>query len=151
MKTCGIYLFNINTAKFLIGHVTCTKGAYSIPKGCFDSSDKNYFETAKRELKEETNIDLDTLNVKLITELEHVPYKEKVLITFLVLIDEHPQNINNIRCITSFENNKGEIQPEIDFHQWVSISEANHYLPISQKFNLKRIQAIVKNIDTVTY
>jgi len=149
--TCGIYLFNINTKKFLIGHVTNTKGAFSIPKGCHDETDKDFFETAKRELLEETNINLDDLNVVSITEMENFSYKDRILVSFLILIDEAPGSLNNIRCTSMFINKRGVEEPEIDFFKWVTIHEANFYLPISQRSNLERIRAIVNNIDTVTY
>lgn len=149
--TCGIYLFNVNTKQFIIGHVTNTDGAFSIPKGCFDENDVDYFSAAQRELLEETNINLDELNVVDIFDLNPVPYKGKTLIPYLVLIDEFPGKLNNIRCTSMFTNTKGVEEPEIDYFKWVTIDESKFYLPISQKSNLERIKSIINNIDTVTY
>lgn len=149
--TCGIYLFNINTRQFLIGHVTNTKGAFSIPKGCYDDTDANYFEAAKRELLEETNIQLDDLNITMTVPLKHVAYKNRILVSYLVIIDEAPGKLNNIRCTSMFTNARGTEEPEIDYFKWVTIHESNFYLPISQRENLNSINSIINNIDTVTY
>ena len=59
--SCGIYLFR-NDNKFLVGHPTGFKShIWAIPKGRMDVGETDHFEVAKRELKEETCIDLTTL------------------------------------------------------------------------------------------
>ena len=88
--SCGIYLFSNN--KFLIGHPTGFRSnIWSIPKGRMDKDETDYFKTAKRELLEETGLNLDTLNVSSIKELGITRHREtnKYLKAFCVKVSDN--------------------------------------------------------------
>lgn len=145
-KTCGIYLYNIKTDSILIGHVTGSNGSYSIPKGRQDEVDNDDWDTAKRECLEETNIDLDQLDIKFKQSLKPVPYinKPRTLFSFLVIVDHDFDNLD-VRCTSTFSKD-GIEQLEIDKLIWLPILVAADLLPISQKENLPALQQIIRNI-----
>lgn len=149
--TCGVYLYDLSTGQILIGHVTNTEHAFSIPKGMCDESDKDYYSAAIRELYEETDVDITTLNVLYQTELDFVVYKNKPkrLKPFLICIESIGDK--EVKCTSMFTNEKGEKQPEIDWFKWLTLTDSEAFLPASQLVLLPRLKEIISNINIVNY
>src|ERR1022692_4546624 len=88
--SCGIYLINSDN-KLLIGHPTKHRpNVWAIPKGRIDNGESDYFEVAKRELLEETNIDLSQFKIDHIVEFDLIRYREtnKYLKGFFIKINQ---------------------------------------------------------------
>lgn len=150
--TCGVYLYNMQTGCILIGHATNTEHAFSIPKGLYDDNDKDYYSAAIRELYEETSIDISTCSIIFQKEFDFVFYKNnkpKKLKPFLICVD----NLDGIeiKCTSMFTNKQGVQQPEIDWFKWVTLSDAEEFLPESQIELLQEIKTIIYNINSTTY
>lgn len=140
-NTCGIFLYNYQTDKFLLGHVT-GNDHYSIPKGVNESNEPPFM-AAIRELKEETNIDFVDLSVEDIIVLPKIKYnsKKKRLHPYLVLAD-FDENSFDIKCNSIVE---GHSFLELDGFVWATIEEC-----LNKKYNLhptqiKTIQYIKEN------
>jgi len=88
---------------------------YDIPKGHLEEGETP-LETAKRELREETGIDLSDQNVRyIITEIGVRPYlKTKDLHLFLLDLERFD---GELRC-TSFFDLDGRSVPEISGYVW---------------------------------
>lgn len=140
--TCGIYLYHVEMDKILIGHITDHNGMYSIPKGGMEEGE-TYFDAAKRELFEETNIDLDSINLIDSHQLSDVLYrtKRKTLKSFLIVIDE-PLNNLNIKCNSTFIDN-GVEKPEFDGYRWVGLNEIKFFVHESQIAPISEIESFV--------
>lgn len=147
--TCGIFLYDLNYHCVLIGHITNSKNRYSIPKGEMSVDERNYYDCAKREFHEETNIDIDSLNILFKREFDFINYEKNIskkLKSFLIITRADIDN-DEIRCNSSFMNKKLNIeQPEIDFFKWCDLNTASKILPISQKKLIPEISNIVSNI-----
>ena len=140
--TCGIYLLD-NKGRILIGHPTNAKWTiWSIPKGRIDQGETDLFSVAKRELYEETNINLDQFVDKIIdiTEYDLIKYKQtdKYLKGFLVKMnccfDTH-----DIKCDSMVIYNGKPAFPELDAFKWVTTEEARILLHESQVSNLSNL------------
>ncbi len=147
--TSGIYLYDLAKDLILIGHVTNNGKSYSIPKGLFEEIDEDYFTTAIRELKEETNISYDDLNVILKKEFELVQYKNsnKKLKSYLVVFNPG-ETILNAECFSNFVDENGEEQPEIDFFLWVTLDDSYNYLSETQSTHIPKIKKIINALKT---
>ncbi len=135
--SCGIYLFR-NDNKFLVGHPTGFKNhIWAIPKGRMDLGENNYLEVAKRELLEETNIDLNKMNVVRVEELEMVRYREtnKYLKGFYIKVNDDFKNVD-IKCDSMVYRNVSPAFPEFDDFKWVTIDESKSMLHEFQHINL---------------
>ena len=137
--TCGIYLFN-NRNELLICHPTNHKWTlWTIPKGRIDEGETDYFDVAKRELYEETNINLDDFKYEItnITPFEIVRYKSsnKYLKSFLVKTS-HNFDSHDIKCDSMVIWDGKPVFPEVDSFKWVTIEEARKLLHESQVPNL---------------
>lgn len=155
ITTCGIFLFN-NEGKFLIGHPTDSEKIkhdfYSIPKG-WNEEGESFFESAKRELLEETNIDLDNINVLDKIDIEPHTYvgfnpfvngmSDKKIISYVIKTD-HDFTNDDVRC-DSMVTHLGDPFPEIDEFRWVTIDEAYHILHHSQKDLLEEVKLKYNN------
>lgn len=127
--TCGIYLFR-NDNKFLVGHPTNFKPTiWSIPKGRMDEGETDYFEVAKRELLEESNIDYNKLNVTRVEELPMLRKREtnKYLKGFFVKVDSDFSD-TDIKCDSMVYYNGVAVFPEFDAFKWVTIEESKELL-----------------------
>ena len=126
--TCGVYILN-NKNELLICHQTNYKNfnGWSIPKG-LNEVDESYIETAIREVKEETSIELDLL----LDEFKILPIsiyksKKKQLISYLYLTQIDSEKVE-LECTSYFEY-KGKQIKENDKFRWVNIfSEELPYL-----------------------
>ena len=141
VTTCGIYLID-KDGKVLICHPTNhPNNLWSIPKGLIDESDADELVAAKRELFEETGIDINALVHKDVVRLPNrlYPAGKKTLTSFIIHIEETIKVID-LHCDSMVVNEvKGWNFPEIDAFAWVSIEEASKLLHNSQIENLKLI------------
>lgn len=138
--SCGIFLFDTNTFKFLICHATkARKKQWSIPKGLRDKGESS-MEAARRELLEETGIDLNEIHILGIHILPPVKYQKtnKTLESFLVITDTDLSN-KALHC-KSMVNEK---YPEIDKYQWVTIEEMPTIIHEAQVKLLDQVRKIV--------
>jgi 8-oxo-dGTP pyrophosphatase MutT (NUDIX family) len=139
VTTCGIYLYNILQKKILVCHAThASWKQWSIPKGIKDD-DEDLWQVAVRELREETGIDINTLNVLAIHPLPAIQYRKqnKVLESFLVIID------TDLSSHSFFSNVSKDSISEVDAWRWISIAQAYTWLHEPQQENLKVIKKIV--------
>jgi len=146
LTTCGIYLYSTRKRKFLVCHPT--RGAWhqwSIPKGLRDGQEL-LLDVAKREMLEETGIDLSKLNVKGIFALAPVKYvrQNKILESFLVITDSDLGDHE----FASTSMTKLDY-PEIDSWKWIRMIQMENWLHESQKQNLPQIKNLLKSSGAI--
>lgn len=150
-KTCGIYLINKND-KLLITHPTNHPyfGSWSIPKGVPDKDDESFLDTAIRELREETGIDLKNIIMNKNIKIHYLPsvvYKsnKKTFYSFLI-IDKELDDVKVVCESHAIVN--GVSFPENDDYKWVHISHTymlKQYLHEPQLINFDEIVKIFNN------
>lgn len=115
-NTCGFFIYHKPSNSILLGHVSTSKGEWSVPKGK-QETDETIFEAALRELYEEANISKDFISKSVVYELQPQVYsnKHKRLNAFLVICDERPLDI---KCNSTFVDSFGNTKPEFDTHFW---------------------------------
>lgn len=112
ISTCGFFIVSNN--HLLLVHPTRSRDL-SIPKGQVDN-DENYLETAIRELKEETGIDVDDLHILELKQFPSVIYKNKrkTLHPFLLITDTY-LDPKKMECTTFVKDSEwNDIYPEND-------------------------------------
>lgn len=125
--SCGIILAGRNN-NILI--VKPTNGSYyQIPKGLMDKNDLSYWRTAKRELKEETGIDIYKHLIYDLDVLGYFPYrKDKDLFLFQLTLYKLP-DINELHCESTFYNKVKKVEePEVDDYQIINIKNYDRWL-----------------------
>ena len=132
--TCGVFLFD-KYDRILIVHPNGEPyNKWSIPKGIKEKNETDW-EAAKREVKEETNIDLNSIPIKFYDYIGVIPYKnkKKILSAFIVNIDmELPEKY--LKCTSKFTcKTTGNRFVEVDNHQWVYIDIALNVINKNQK------------------
>jgi len=140
--TCGIYLYSIPANKILICHATKSSWKqWSIPKGLQDE-DEDQILAAKRELYEETNINLDSLQLKSFHSLPERKYKtgKKILVSYLAIADFEPESVE-LNCHSLVQGK----YPEVDKFRWVKVDELHSLLHHTQVENLELIKEIIEN------
>jgi 8-oxo-dGTP pyrophosphatase MutT (NUDIX family) len=140
VTTCGIYLYSTLLKKILICHATNSSWkTWTIPKGLKDNGEE-CFNAALRELKEETGIDAQNINIVNVHPLSKVKYQKqnKFLESFLLITDTD-LNSHNFECSTYTDNKF----PEVDKWKWVSIEEMNELLHESQQKNYDAIKELI--------
>lgn len=143
VTTCGIYLFSVPQSKFLLCHATRSKAnMWSIPKG-LKEPDESCFESAIRELFEETGIEAGNLDVRLCKELPATKYRKqnKILQSFLLATDTDLISVK-LRCISLVK----EGYPEIDKYKWAGIDEVEILAHESQRENMPIIKELLKSL-----
>lgn len=133
MITCGVFLID-KYDRLLVVHPTgAPLEKWGIPKGINDIGETDWF-TAKRELKEETGIDLNGLPIKFYNYMgfEEYKYKKKTLKGFYVKIDMNLP-ARHLLCTSMFTSSKGIRLPEIDNIQWVYIDIAKQVIQDEQR------------------
>lgn len=138
--TCGIYLYSTLLKKILICHATNSSWkTWSIPKG-LKENDEDCYTAGSRELKEETGIDLNTINILEKHHLEKVKYKKqnKFLESFLIITDSDLSQ-HLFECITFFDDKS----PEVDKWKWIDAIEIKEYLHESQQKNYDLIMKFI--------
>jgi ADP-ribose pyrophosphatase YjhB (NUDIX family) len=138
--TCGIYFIDKNG---LLLVCKATGGGWSIPKGLLEP-DESLYDAAKRELFEETNVDLHQYVFKQFCMLPERKYKKrnKKLISYAVQVNVEHENIM-LRCNSFFIRN-GKQFPEIESFAWATLESAENLLHESQIENLHIIKTKFK-------
>ena len=137
--TCGIALFNKND-EILVCHPTGSRfDFWSLPKGLCDLGE-NFEVCAKRELKEETGIELpDDFDLRE-AQMYNYPNKNKALKGFYGWFDV---DISDLRCYSYVSSLKGVTPfPEVDAFTYIKISDASRCLN-------KPAQQLIKDIIRV--
>ena len=148
--TCGIYLFDRRN-KLLIQHPTKFRDTvWSIPKGRMDEGETDYFEVAKRELFEETGIELDKYTIIYKEEFYKIKQgmSERYLKSYFIQVKE---NLSRFKChCDSMVYRNGEASfPEVDAWKWVTIDDAIEIMSSDSKtdfqmHNLYRCKEILE-------
>lgn len=119
-KTCGIFLID-SLNKVLVVHPTNhAENIWSIPKGGKEDGETDY-QSAIRELKEETNLDISELikmDYPLMASIGEFNYahNRKKLVCFLIKFDKPLSTMNlDLKCI-SYITNSTEL--ECDKIEW---------------------------------
>ena len=117
--TCGIFLVD-GKDRLLVVHPTGHNDyCWGIPKGLKESNETAW-QTAKRELKEETGIDLDSLQYQY-DYMGMIPYKykNKKLLSFYVKCD-NILSTKVMRCDSTFFDKMGNKIQEVDRFELVN-------------------------------
>lgn len=112
ISTCWFFIVSNN--HLLLVHPTRSRDL-SIPKGQVDN-DENYLETAIRELKEETWLDINDLNIIELKQFPSIIYKNKrkTLHPFLLITDSY-LDPKKMECTTFVKDSDwNELYPEND-------------------------------------
>ncbi|HEX8060394.1 MAG TPA: NUDIX hydrolase [Cyclobacteriaceae bacterium] len=138
--TCGTYLYNYLTKKFLVCHPTNSRwNNWSIPKGVMEEGEA-VNEVWYRELQEETGIDINKVNILSLHRMPTQKYQKtaKSLDSYLVVTDtdfsDHKYTSNLVEGKDFGENDKWK---------WVTLEEAVSVIHPSQAANLPLIARIV--------
>lgn len=136
ITTCGVYLIDNNN---LLLTCKATGGGWSIPKGELEPNESLY-DGAKRELLEETGVDLDKYVFMRFLVLPESRYKKraKKLISYAVQIPSDGGELSLV-CNCFFTRNQTQF-PEIEKFAWVTLETAKTLLHESQIANLSEIQ-----------
>ena len=121
MKTTsyGVLIMN-EQGQLLLAHATGQKH-WDIPKGGAEEGESAR-ETAIREVKEETGIDLSAVSM---VELGLLPYhSQKDLHLFQAVLHTRDCDIAACRCTSFFAHHaSGVMTPEVDQFKWVDIAD----------------------------
>jgi len=149
MKTThGIFLID-NLGKLLVVHPTNSpKYFWSIPKGLGEKNETS-FETASRELLEETTLDIksiliDSMRLYLNLGYSAYPNGKKALKAFLIVSNSNLSEIyKDLKCNSIFINKNGEEIQENDIVRWVDFNEISQKLHASQRKFIKSIKVFI--------
>ena len=133
--SCGLILINDN--KILLGHVT-KKNFWDIPKGEVENNE-SHIECCLRELKEETNLDYQSLRKDFI-ELGLFNYNSNKDL-YLYKIEHNIQELKKLCCNSYFDMN-GIKMPEMDEYKMVSFDEIDKFVKSQMSFILHKILKI---------
>lgn len=113
MISCG-FIIEDKSNKILVGTSTRYSVVWCVPKGKMEDGE-SYLDTAIRELKEETNIDYYSLDVKYFLELPFTKYKykNKKLKLFYIKVT-NDLSLYELKSSTYFEDKYGNKFHEMD-------------------------------------
>ncbi|MEW5805434.1 MAG: NUDIX domain-containing protein [Patescibacteria group bacterium] len=155
MKTsAGILIYRFNQGKLEIFLVhpggpffkNKDNGFWSIPKGENGNEDNDLFQTALRELKEETGIDLFSLSEEKFTKLGFIAYKNYKQVYAWAIEYNLPENFEIKSNLFELEFKKGSGKkyqfPEIDRGGFFPVEIAKQKIHSSQKQLIERLEEI---------
>lgn len=133
LLTCGVILID-KFGTILAGHPTgrkYTKGCYDLLKGCSLVGEED-IDTAIREMKEESGIDISEYKNKILDLGIHSYTKGKDIHLFLLhynkLID-----LDKLKCTTYFETKFGKLKPEMNGYKLIYKNERDYFSKSMQK------------------
>lgn len=128
--------------KILIVHSTNNK-YWNFPKGQIQSGESPIY-AARRQIKQETNINVSTSIYKDLGEHEYLSNKNIHL--FLFILDKLP---TNVKCTSMFQDKLTmKLRPEIDNFKWVTVEQSLNYLGPSI---MKVFKQILKKYPQIDY
>jgi len=136
--TCGSFVIDKDD-RILLCRATGSVMDWTVPKGLLENHELPHM-AAKRELKEETGIDIMRHPHKM-TELGISPYtsKNKVIAGFLFQLEGVIEQ--KLYCESMFTDLKsGKKMPEVDLYVWVPVIYALSYMRPEQVKLLKHYQ-----------
>lgn len=149
-KSAGIILYKKenNNYYILLTHFggpyweNIDKGAWSLQKGLKEAKEK-VLEAAKREVKEETNLEIINPITYLATKKVS---NKKLAIMFMSYFDGDITNFKSNTFELEWPKNSKNINtyPEMDEIKWFSIEDAKNYLHKSQVFFINRLETKLK-------
>jgi len=147
--SCGFVIFHEPSNSILMGRATRSKNEWSIPKGKKEEEENDY-QTALRELKEETNVDSDYISKCKVYKLDAYPYKSgrKILKPYLAIASH--KKCKNLKCNSFFEMENGESLPEFDKIEWFdfdSILKGTLSIHDTQMKMFLEVKKIVDSLD----
>lgn len=117
----GALLFQ--NKKLLIARPRWDSPYWNIPKGKMNSGE-TYWQTAIREVKEESNIDI-TLSVSISDLGLHKYIKRKDIYLFAIILNDNHKFY--IKCNSFYEEN-GKKKPEMVDYKWIDLNDTDEYL-----------------------
>lgn len=135
-QSAGIMLLNTEN-KILVEHPTNhDPNFWSIPKGLIDKGEDS-FDAAIRETFEETALDLNKINYKIITELPEIIFKTKkksVKIYILKTTDDLSEFPFHCESMVEYMGGRklNNPFPEVDDFKWITIEEGYDVLHEAQ-------------------
>ena len=132
ITTNGIFLFNKQGLLLIVHAPKSRHDMWSIPKG-INNDGEDHWTAAKRELSEETGIDLQKCeyDTKFAGECLYKKKKKKLIATTVTLKTDI---CDILHCSSMVTDKQGNIlYPEIDKFKWVTIDEAVSLLHDTQK------------------
>ena len=148
-KSAGILVYKIedNIPKVLLSHFGgpfwegIDKGGWSIPKGEL-THDEKILDAAKREFKEETNLDIDSkLHYLGSKKVSH----KKLAIIFYALKDFDLGKCKSNTFKLEYPNGSGKYCnfPEMDTYEWMDIPKAKEMIIANQLYFINKFEDVL--------
>lgn len=149
-RSTGILLYKIenNQPMVLLAHFggpywqNKEKGGWSLQKGIVEKDEK-VLTAAKREVKEETNLQIQD-NISFLTSKK--VSKNKLVIMFYSYFDGDISNFksNTFELEWPRHSKQFKVFPEMDKIKWFSIEEAKEYIHPSQLYFIEKLEEKLK-------
>jgi putative (di)nucleoside polyphosphate hydrolase len=134
--SCGTLIINKH-GELLLCHVTGTNH-WDIPKGLREQGEST-LEAAKRELREETGLQLDDAMFEEIGSFEHL--KNKRLHLYKAHAPESLDSLGNLICTSYFSHDvTGDPTPEMDCFRWASRDDITSLCPFPMACRLLALE-----------
>jgi predicted NUDIX family NTP pyrophosphohydrolase len=130
--TCGIFIINADNKMLLVHPTNSSETVWSIPKGRMDEGETE-INTAYREVKEETNIDLLQYGGNLIP-LGKAKYRKRSKTLCAFALEYNGYFHEQLKCHTWVNG----IFPEVDKYKWVTFREAFSLIHETQQILLQK-------------
>jgi predicted NUDIX family NTP pyrophosphohydrolase len=111
-------------------------GVFSLPKGLIEEGE-DPVESAIREIKEETDIDLDIKRLHYLGKYKYIKYKDLEL--FFYPLKEDEIDIKKCKCTSFFDGPNGKKLPEVNGFSWLHMETDLHFFFVSQQEIIKKI------------
>lgn len=129
--TCGSFVVD-SANKILLCKATNSYFGWGVPKGLPETNEE-YIDAAKRELIEETGINIDSFPHKMQPlGISEYPNKKKSIVGFLFMVN----GIINQKLICKskfFDLAYNMYRPEVDDYMWVDLYKAIDIVGVGQK------------------